>query len=98
MHHSEFRLVFVLNQLAGKIAVSIPSGIALGEKRFLFLMENFDFITQNLKILAENCKSLPQCDFLFSNKNKTVEMEVESFCFQSKGNFPFLPVQIAGSL
>lgn len=60
-------------------------------------MENFDFITQNLKILAENCESLPQCDFLFSNKNKRAEMEVESFCFQSEGNFPFLPVQIAGS-
>lgn len=61
-------------------------------------MENFDFITQNLKILAENCESLPQCNFLFSNKNKIAEMDVESFCFQSEGNFPFLPVQIAGSL
>lgn len=33
-------------------------------------MENFDFITQNLKILAENCGSLPWCGFLFSSKNE----------------------------
>lgn len=98
VHHSQFRGFFVWKQWAGKIAVSIPSGVVLGEKRFLFLMENVDFITQNLKILVENCESLSQCDFLFSNKNKIAEMEVESFCFQSEGNFPFLTVQIAGSL
>lgn len=70
MHHLEFGIVFVWKQLAGKIAVRIPSTAVLEKKKGFFFMENFDFKTQNLKILAENCGSLPQCGFLFSKKNK----------------------------
>lgn len=33
MHHSEFGLVFVSKQLAGKIAVSIPSRAVLEKKK-----------------------------------------------------------------